>query len=185
MSQLISLRNDLFAAQDVVVIDTETTGLEGDDEVVQLSAVDFNGLTIFNEYIKPRKPISEGASSVHGITNEKVADCHGIRYYWDFFCKKALYQKVVVGYNVMYDIRILLQSAVAADPSLSNTRLFSPLMVVDVMQLAVMGKGLSKFPRLANLADMLGVEVAASEGFHDSLFDCVITAACLRKLVLL
>ncbi|XP_051888279.1 maternal protein exuperantia-like [Pristis pectinata] len=49
----------------LVFFDLETTGLENNCEIVQLSAV--SGEKIFNKYILPGKPISEGASRINGF----------------------------------------------------------------------------------------------------------------------
>ncbi|XP_069789129.1 calcineurin-binding protein cabin-1-like isoform X3 [Narcine bancroftii] len=49
----------------LVFFDLETTGLENNCDAVQLSAV--SGEEIFNHYILPSKPISEGASAVNGF----------------------------------------------------------------------------------------------------------------------
>ena len=48
------LINDVqVAPEDVLILDTETTGLSYKDEVLQLSIINGAGEKIFNEYIKP------------------------------------------------------------------------------------------------------------------------------------
>jgi DNA polymerase-3 subunit epsilon len=71
----------LAAARTGIILDSETTGLEATDEVVELAMLRFrfdeNGILaldeVFNELREPSVPISEEASRVTGITAETVA----------------------------------------------------------------------------------------------------------------
>ena len=175
---------DRLTTLDFSVFDTETTGLDSTAEIVSISFVDYYGVPFFSELVKPVGKISEGAMRIHGITEEMVADCRSIRFYWDYICTQYINKKVLVGYNVIYDLRLLMQSVAAQDVLLTNTRSFSPLMVIDVMQLAQMQLKLPKFLKLQELAIVLGVDIhPEGEQYHGSLFDAQITAACLRELV--
>src|SRR3990172_4406081 len=178
MTPTISLRNGLLSPQDVVVFDTETTGLGATAEICQLSAVDIWGNKLFDEMIKPKGPISPEATAVHNITEEMVADCKGIRYYWDYFNKQFIHQKLVVGYNVMFDFRMLIQSLNIADPEYANTRWMTPAMIIDLLQVVVLKNNPTKWPKLTSLALVMGVSLPDPEMFHNSLYDCKITAAC-------
>lgn len=57
---------------DAVIIDTETTSLDG--EVVQLSVIDCRGAILLSTLIKPATPITATAAAVHGLTDADVAD---------------------------------------------------------------------------------------------------------------
>jgi DNA polymerase III subunit epsilon len=71
----------LAAARTGIILDSETTGLEATDEVVELAMLRFRfdeqGILaldeVFNELREPSVPISEEASRVTGITAETVA----------------------------------------------------------------------------------------------------------------
>lgn len=60
----------------VVVLDTETTGLSfAHDELIQIAAAKLDkGIVVdrFNTYVKPRKPIPDEITHLTGITNEQV-----------------------------------------------------------------------------------------------------------------
>ena len=56
---------------DAVILDTETTDLDGD--VIQLSVIDLHGTTLLSTLIRPMSPISAVAAAVHGITDADVA----------------------------------------------------------------------------------------------------------------
>jgi DNA polymerase-3 subunit epsilon len=168
-----------------VVIDTETTGLGATAEICQLSAVDLWGNILFNELIKPRNPISPEASAIHHITDDMVKNCNGIRYYWDYFTKQYIHQKLVVGYNVMFDFRMLIQSINIADPEYANTRWMTPVMIIDLLQTIVLKNNPERWPKLSGLAASLGVELPDEKMFHNSVYDCKVTAACFRETILL
>lgn len=53
-----------------VILDTETTGLEG--EIVEISIITVEGKTLLDTLIKPKEPIPADAIAIHGIDNEAV-----------------------------------------------------------------------------------------------------------------
>lgn len=60
------------------VFDTETSGIEATDEVIEIGAVDLDcrdqSIKVFAEMLaKPSKPITPEAMAIHHITNEEVA----------------------------------------------------------------------------------------------------------------
>jgi DNA polymerase-3 subunit epsilon len=98
-----------------VILDTETTGLGGYDEVVQVSVIDGEGnILVENLLIKPTISIPESASRIHGISDEAVKAAPRFS---DVFSKiyDAVYGKFLVIYNADYDLRILNQSGKALD----------------------------------------------------------------------
>ena len=52
----------------VCFFDLEATGLSDDFEIAQVSAVDFDGLGLFDQYLYPNGSIRFGSSKVTGIT---------------------------------------------------------------------------------------------------------------------
>lgn len=106
--------------EDPLFLDTETTGLGLDDEVIQVAVTDSLGDCIFHSYIKPTKSISPEATKIHGITNTDVAAApRGREVLPGLF--NALQDRKVVMYNADFDRRMLYQSAQQQGISMPNT----------------------------------------------------------------
>lgn len=98
--------------QDVVVLDTETTGLGEKDEIVQIAIVDICGMPLLDTLLSlsGRKAIPRDASSYHGI---RTKDLEGHPCYEEIspLLRSILKNKTVVAYNAEYDFRMMRQSA--------------------------------------------------------------------------
>lgn len=64
--------NDLLNRKDVIIVDTETTGLGKQAELVQMSALNTRGKRIFNLYFQPQGSIDPKAARIHGLTEKKT-----------------------------------------------------------------------------------------------------------------
>jgi len=99
---------------DGVVIDTETTGLEAHDEVVEVAVCDMYGRTLINQRVKPTRKIPLRASQIHGIRDEDVTDCPTWADVWPCL-EEVLAGRIVIAYNASFDMRLVRQS-LAAQP---------------------------------------------------------------------
>jgi len=99
-----------------VIIDTETTGLDGDAEICEISIIDVFGNVILDGLIKPSKPVPDAAIAVHGITNEMLEHAPTFDEISDRIIA-ALKGKDIIVYNAQYDMRLLIQSARLANVS--------------------------------------------------------------------
>lgn len=91
-------------------LDTETTGLSGNDEIIQLCIMDGSGAELFNSVVKPTTPIHPAAQKVHGLT---AAALFAAPAFTDVYLKIAECfspGKIVVIYNAAFDIRLLNQT---------------------------------------------------------------------------
>lgn len=96
-----------------VVLDTETTGFGTYDKIVEIAAIKYkSGKSIdkFVALVNPQRPIPSGASKMHGIKKEDVADAP----VWesleqDFF--QFIGDLPLVGHNLSFDIRMLEQQS--------------------------------------------------------------------------
>lgn len=98
-----------FLSTKPVFLDTETTGFDPDDEVVDIGIVNFDGKEILNSLVKPQKRIPSDASAVHGITNAMVASAPSWAELWPSISE--IIGKTSVGiYNEEFDLRLMQQS---------------------------------------------------------------------------
>lgn len=105
----IAIARDILAAEPLF-LDTETTGLGLDDEVVEVAVVDATGKVLLETLVKPAMRIPAKATAIHGITDEMVA---GAQTFAEVHLRllELLNGKTVVIYNADYDRRLLRQSA--------------------------------------------------------------------------
>lgn len=96
-------------------LDTETTGKEADDQILQVaySVTNTGTLEPIVELFLPRVPISYGAMAVHHITNEMV---NGKPYFADSDMKKQLIKlsqrSILVAHNAPFDMKMLEKEGV-------------------------------------------------------------------------
>lgn len=100
----------LFRAKNFYVLDTETTGLDKRDEIVQIGIIDKHGSTILNTLVKPTRPVTAQVIAVHGITNDMLRDAPPFS---ELYVKLSalLAGQTLVAYNMDFDWRMLAQTA--------------------------------------------------------------------------
>ncbi len=91
-------------------LDTETTGLNSHDQVVEVAVLDDAGKALYETLVKPTIPIPPVATYIHGITDAMVASYPSFVDFWPDL-KKILAGRTVIIYNAQFDIRMLRQSA--------------------------------------------------------------------------
>ena len=94
----------------MIMLDTETTGLNEDDEVIEIAAIDRNGKVLMNTLVKPLKPIPDEIAKINHITNEKVANARPLPEVLKEL-QGLLKGKILITYNLDFDLRVLRQSA--------------------------------------------------------------------------
>ena len=97
---------------DYIVLDTETTGLpagNGPPHIVRLGITVVTNLKIGASVefkIRPQKPISAEAQSIHGITNQQAAEFESFDAQWDQIAEYLKDQLIVI-HNASFDWPIL------------------------------------------------------------------------------
>lgn len=108
-SDLKSFLEAIDHAGDFLVFDTETTGLDNNAEICEISIVRSNGTIIYDKLIRPTTPISIDAASITGINNDLVkneplwADVYEV-------VREILNNNLIVTYNATFDRKLLHQS---------------------------------------------------------------------------
>ena len=96
-------------AQNPVYLDTETTGLDRSDEIIEISVIDDSGETLFESLVKPSRPIPEDTMRVHHISNEAVSAASTWPVVWTQV-RPVLFGRLIVLYNAEFDLRMISQS---------------------------------------------------------------------------
>ncbi|MBW6122632.1 3'-5' exonuclease [Pseudomonas aeruginosa] len=95
-----------------LVIDTETTGLGDDAQIIEIAIGDVHGNILFNSRLRPTIPIDPQASAIHGILDAHLVDAPT----WPEVepqVTELLSGRCVIIFNAEYDKRLLRQTAAA------------------------------------------------------------------------
>jgi DNA polymerase-3 subunit epsilon len=98
--------------QKAIFLDTETTGLYQDDEIVEIAIINSRGETLLDTLVRPTQKISNDAKSIHGISNKMVKNAPSFKEISDRL-QDLLKGQVLIAYNDDFDIKMLKQSAKA------------------------------------------------------------------------
>lgn len=93
-----------------IVLDTETTGLDAPMRAVEIAWIIFDDeLNVLAEHVMrtdPERPISEGASAIHGVHDKDVIGCPKVPEVMALV-PKGDPRLIVVGHNISYDLRVV------------------------------------------------------------------------------
>ena len=98
---------------DLVIFDTETTGLGPDAEIVEIAALKVDGTVLLDTLVKPRQFIPPDATAVHGITDEDAAGFPPIEAVLPHISGRDQH---LASYNFAFDERLIRQCLDAAAP---------------------------------------------------------------------
>lgn len=151
------------------VLDTETTGLSEHSEICDIAVVDKYGRTVINTLIRPKNPIPQNTTDVHGITDKMVEKA-------PFFRDKAreilqILKKfdLILIYNSDYDRNLLAHRFMMETPSLLNE--FRRIPAECVMRTYAGYKG-CRPKKLSEVVPLYGI---SADGAHRALADVIMT----------
>ncbi|MFN7025640.1 MAG: DUF294 nucleotidyltransferase-like domain-containing protein [Pseudorhizobium sp.] len=159
-------------ALDVVVLDTETTGLDvRQDRIIQIGAVRMHGADIleheiFDVIVNPGTAIPAGSSRVHGLFDADVAGRPSFAEVANAL-REFIGNAVVVGHSINFDLAVLRNEA-----HRHGIRWKEPRWLDVALMSVAITPGLVS-PSLDNLALTYGVTI---EGRHTALGDARATA---------
>lgn len=181
--------------ENIICLDTETTGNTIKDEILQLSIIDGNGNILFNHLIKPDSkkswPEAEKVNHIHPymLLNERPFSAYRLEVI-DIIAEANM----IVGYNLDFDLGFIRRKCKETGEDEDYQRLNKALVAAsnkyDVMLIyapiaAEWNEYFSdfKWQNLSTCADALGYDWNADNGApHDSLCDCRATLYCFNKL---
>jgi len=108
--EVVNWAKELFEQPNFCIIDTETTGLDDNAEIVEIAIIDKEGNTLINQLVKPTKRIPQEATDIHGITNDEVKKAPSFKTIWPKVRKLLKEYQPIVVYNADFDIQMIRQS---------------------------------------------------------------------------
>ncbi|MCQ2596540.1 MAG: YifB family Mg chelatase-like AAA ATPase [Treponema sp.] len=165
----------------IIVFDTETTGITpGQDELLQVSIIDGNGKTLFNNYVKPEhKTEWQNAQAINGISPETVKDAASIKEYIPELQKIFDNADVLVSYNGIFDVGFLEAAGIkigSNKPHLDVMKAFAPVFSEKTDHpRSIDGY---KYKKLSEAGAYYNFDYKA----HDSLGDTTVTLEVAKRI---
>lgn len=154
-----------------LVLDTETTGLDGAARLVEIAILAADGTVLLDTLIHPDMPIPPEATAIHGIGDDEVANAPPFRGVWPEIISLTA-GRCIIAYNASFDRRIITQHA--AVYGLAHT---VPTDWRCAMLLWSDYHGLRRWDRLDVACFKAGVPL---NGAHRARQDCLATVGVLR-----
>jgi DNA polymerase III epsilon subunit-like protein len=168
-----------WMADEVLVIDTETTGLGDDAQVIELAIVDASGAVLLETRLRPSVPVEPGAAEVHGIGEAELASAP----VWPEVAAKVealLRGRCVVAFNAEFDFRLLRQTGAAFGDGMPW---LNGVERRCAMYLAAAAYGATNRHGTISLwSASLEAGVSWEGAAHSAVADAWVTAALLRSL---
>ena len=104
----VSWARTIARDRNILYLDTETTGLDGTAEIIEIAVLDTSGRVLLDTLVRPQGPIPAEARAVHGISDAMVA---GAPEWADVYVELSaiLHERSVVVYNAEFDLRLVQQ----------------------------------------------------------------------------
>lgn len=97
----------LAAENEWMILDTETTGISRDADILEFAAVTPSGRPLADCLIRPVGRIPQNISALTGITNEMVMGAPRFVFAYSDQLQPLLTTRRVLAYNVSFDVRLL------------------------------------------------------------------------------
>lgn len=162
-------------ANDIVIVDTETTGLSAEDEIIELGIIDKDGNVLYNSLFCPEKPLDEVAQQIHGLTMKDLENKPNISSEWPVI-QNLLKGKTIVYYNRPFDESMLQQSLAkhGVDPAEVKETLKNSACA---MQSYTTYKDHYKSTKLVDALKECGIDKTQD---HRAVSDCLDTLALMK-----
>lgn len=176
-----------------LVLDTETTGLDNNAQIVELGLIDQNGKKLIDTLVKPTIQIPDEAIAIHGITTEQAMD-EGVD--WSEVNEQLFEilispfeRKDLVIYNADYDVRLINQTSLLHDDNSVFDMLHLPHVTCAMLAYAEywgekstrsFHHGGFAFQSLLFACKQQGVSY--SKNAHRALADCQMTLDLLKTV---
>lgn len=163
----------------IVLLDTETTGVYKSDEVCEIAMVDGKtGIVLLDTLVKPSVPVGKFALETHGISDDMLKDAPT----WGdihHIVQRLLTDTTAVAYNYQFDKRMMKQSASACGMRLKGVQWGCAMKWLhDYMKTNTVPN--PKWPKLTEVAAQYGIEFQGEA--HRALADVIMTRDVIRRI---
>lgn len=172
-SQAILLTRELFRKNNLVFLDTETTGVESDSKIVDLGVIGSDGRILIDILINPEIPMPEGATKVNHITDDMLTKAPRFK---DIHMTVAniLKGRTIVAWNSNFDKRMV-------ENSYKSLGLEPPKCTwIDAMPIYGGYANKSGRVKLCIASQECGI---VEEQEHRAVGDCIFTLKVLRTII--
>ena len=176
-----SVREQLipFVQNEVCILDTETTGLENEDEVIEISILDFGGNTLLDTLVKPKCKISSEAAAVHGITKKMLKDAPTWAEVVDTY-RDVTNGKTILAFNENFDKRLIRQTCKSAGVP-NPKRSWSCVMLAYAEWHGEISRGEYRWQKLEVATKQLNIKTVGAA--HRAKSDAMSTLQVLKAIV--
>ncbi|EMX8401574.1 3'-5' exonuclease [Yersinia enterocolitica] len=175
-------RANRWLKNNCLILDTETTGLSGIAEIIEISIIDCTGKVLLNTLVKPRALIPEEVSAIHGITNEMVAAAPTWRdIHWQLMA--LIHTRTLVIYNIDFDVRLIMQTMEINNCGFAYLELNAECAMRNYAEYYGQRdekRNKFKWQSLSNAAKQQGVVIDGTP--HRALSDCKTTLGIIRAM---
>ncbi|QOP45081.1 exonuclease domain-containing protein [Sulfurimonas paralvinellae] len=167
-----------------IILDTETTGTDENDRVIQLGymVLGAKDIEVHNEFCSSDVPINFAAMEVHGITPEMIQDKPACR---DTSAYKRLLElntpdNYMIIHNAPFDLKMLEKEGFDVQMKVIDTLRVAKHIFADedAHRLQYFRYKMELYKEEQKEADALGIEVKA----HDAIGDVLVLKLFLTKL---
>lgn len=173
----------LLNREDVVILDTETTGLNSVAECVEIAIVNTQGTVLMDSLVMPIGEVPLEASAIHGITKEFLAEQAAPKFRDIVPTLQMILRSATVLciYNADYDQRIIAQSLIANGITKAMQLPAVRCIMRDYAEIRQEPGWYGKYRwhKLCAAADYEGVP---SYNAHRALGDCMMTLGIMQSV---
>ncbi|EGI0192176.1 hypothetical protein IFY83_004098 [Salmonella enterica] len=177
---------------DYLIIDTETTGLDNNAEVIEIAIINMHGDVLLNSLVKPTCSIPAAVTKINNITDEMVADAP---LWHDVFpvILNIIDGKKWLAWNSKFDARLIIQTGIITGyfEDLPASKILDIAAKINNSQIdakAVYDQWYGEFDSKRNNFKRQSLATAAERhnvsvnGAHRALSDCMMVLGVLNAV---
>ncbi len=177
--EIIKWAVNLLEDGDALVVDTETTGLSSNDEIIQLAILDLDGKVLLDTLLKPTMPISSEAYELHGIGYQSLKNAPSILDLYDKIAN-LIRNRYLVAYNAAFDQRLITQTCNRHGlPKFEVAGWYCAMEKYTYFRGKHDGERNYKSPSLISACTQQGIIVDRA---HEAVKDCLLTLELIKSM---